>query len=58
MVCCSKVMSHLPNKFYQNEKWMRKRYFHDRKTPEQIASECGVSHMTIYRYLRKFRMIK
>jgi len=48
----------MSSKFYQNEKWMRKRYFHDRKTPEQIATECGVSHMTIYRYLRKYGMIK
>jgi hypothetical protein len=41
-------------KLYQNKEWLRKRVYFDRKTPEQIAQECGVSLKTIYNYLNKF----
>lgn len=37
-----------------NESFMRKRYVMDKKTPEQIAQECGVSIQIIYRQLKKF----
>jgi hypothetical protein len=35
---------------------MRKRYLIDKKTPEDIAKECGVSLETIYVYLAKFKL--
>jgi hypothetical protein len=45
-------------KLYTSEKWLRKRYHLDKKTPEQIAKECGVSVETIYIYLAKFKLRK
>jgi len=45
-------------KLYQNENWLRKRYHLDRKKPEEIAKECGVSLATIYSYLDKFKLRK
>lgn len=45
-------------KLYTNEMWLRKRYHMDRKTPEEIAKECGVSVETIYVYLSKFKLRK
>jgi DNA-binding CsgD family transcriptional regulator len=41
-------------KLYQNEAWLRKRYHVDRKTPQEIAKECGVTNKTIYTHLDKF----
>lgn len=46
------------SKLYQNEIWLRKRFHMDKKTPEQIAAECGVSVETIYVYLAKFKLRK
>lgn len=48
----------MSNKLYASERWLKRRYLIDRKTPEQIAEECGVSHMTVYRYLRKFGLMR
>jgi hypothetical protein len=45
-------------KLYTNEMWLRKRFHLDKKTPEQIAKECGVSVETIYVYLAKFGLRK
>ena len=45
-------------KLYTSEVFMRKRYLMDRKTPEEIAKECGVSIETIYVYLAKFGLRK
>ena len=45
-------------KLYQNEKWLWKRYHLDKKRPEEIAKECGVSVTTIYSYLDKFNLRK
>lgn len=45
-------------KLYQNEHWMRKRYLMDKKSPEEIAKECGASVETIYVYLAKFGLRK
>jgi Zn-dependent peptidase ImmA (M78 family) len=33
---------------------MRKRYISDKKSPEDIAKECGVSVQLIYRQLKNF----
>lgn len=41
---------------YTSEKWMRFQYLRLRKSPEEIAKYCGVSHMTIYRYIEKFNL--
>ncbi len=45
-------------KLYTSESYMRKRYIMDKKTPEEIAKECGVSLETIYVYLAKFGLRK
>ena len=37
---------------------MRKRYVVDKKTPGEIAKECGASIETIYVYLAKFGLRK
>jgi predicted transcriptional regulator YheO len=39
---------------YKNKSWLHKRYVQDKKTPEEIAAECGCSQQTIYLYLNKF----
>ncbi len=45
-------------KLYTSEVFMRKRYLMDKKTPEEIAKECGASVETIYVYLAKFNLRK
>ena len=45
-------------KLYTSESYMRKRYVMDRKTPEEIAKECGCSVETVYVYLAKFGLRK
>lgn len=45
-------------KLYTSESWLRKRYIMDKKTPEEIAKECGASVETIYVYLAKFKLRK
>jgi predicted DNA-binding protein YlxM (UPF0122 family) len=37
-----------------SESFMRKRYLIDKKSPEDIAKECGVSVQIIYKQLKKF----
>jgi anaerobic selenocysteine-containing dehydrogenase len=48
----------MANKLYTSMEWLKKRYHLDKKTPEQIAAECGVSVETIYVYLAKFGLRK
>jgi transcriptional regulator of acetoin/glycerol metabolism len=38
--------------------YMEKRYVRDKKNPEAIAEECGVSVQLIYRQLKKFGLKK
>ena len=45
-------------KLYTSESWLRKRYVMDKKTPEEIAKECGCTVETIYVYLAKFGLRK
>jgi hypothetical protein len=45
-------------KLYTNETWLRKRYTMDKRTPEEIAKECGCSVETVYVYLAKFGLRK
>jgi hypothetical protein len=48
----------MPGKLYTSEVWLRKRYLIDKKSPEDIARECGSSVETIYVYLAKFNLRK
>ena len=41
-----------------SESFLRKRYVIDKKTPDDIAKECGVSVQLIYRQLKKFGLKK
>lgn len=42
------------NDLYKSKAFLHKRYVQDKKTPEEIASECGCTVQTIYVYLNKF----
>lgn len=48
----------MAHKWYQSEKFMRRRYVTQGKTPEQIAEECGVGVVTIYNHLNKMGLLK
>lgn len=48
----------MSGKLYTSEAWLRKRYHVDKKTPQEIAKECGVSLETIYVHLAKFGLRK
>jgi len=48
----------MAGKLYTSEVWLRKRFLLDKKTPEEIAKECGASVETIYVYLAKFGLRK
>ena len=43
---------------YESKKYMTLLYYKRRMTPEEIAKELNVSHMTIYRWLRKHGLMK
>jgi DNA-binding MurR/RpiR family transcriptional regulator len=45
-------------KFYQNKDWLYKRYTVQKKSIEDIAKECGVTTMTIYRALKEKGLMK
>lgn len=45
-------------KLYKSESWLRKRFLVDKKSPQDIAKECGASLETIYVYLAKFGLRK
>ena len=45
-------------KLYTSEAWLRKRFLVDKKSPQDIAKECGASVETIYVYLAKFGLRK
>lgn len=45
-------------KKYRSRDWLYRRFLIDKKTPVEIAEECGVEKITIYRYLEKFQLIK
>jgi len=48
----------MSGKLYKSEVWLRKRFLMDKKSPEDIAKECGASVETIYVYLAKFALRK
>lgn len=43
---------------YKDEQWLREQYLENDRTQEDIASECGVSHMTIQYWRDKFDIEK
>ena len=45
-------------KLYTSEVFMRKRYLVDKKSPEEIAKDCGCTVETVYVYLAKFGLKK
>lgn len=45
-------------KLYKSKDWLYRRYVVQRKTMEEIAKECGVTVMTIYRALKEHGMVK
>ena len=48
----------MAGKLYTSEVWLKKRFLIDKKSPEEIAKECGASVETIYVYLAKFGLRK
>ena len=48
----------MADKLYTSETWLRKRFLIDKKSPQEIAKECGTSVETIYVYLAKFNLRK
>jgi hypothetical protein len=48
----------MAGKLYTSEAWLRKRFVMDKKSPQDIAKECGTSVETIYVYLAKFGLRK
>jgi hypothetical protein len=48
----------MTGKLYTSEAWLRKRFIMDKKSPQDIAKECGTSVETIYVYLAKFGLRK
>lgn len=45
-------------KLYENKNYLTKRYVIEKKSLQEIAEECNVSHQTIYRYLVKHGLIR
>jgi hypothetical protein len=45
-------------KFYQSKDWLYRRYVVQKKTVTEIGKECGVSAMTIQRYLQEFGLLR
>ncbi len=45
-------------KLYKNKDWLYRRYVIQKKTMEEIATECGVTVMTIHRALKEKGLIK
>lgn len=43
---------------HNSESFLKKRYIQEKKSPEDIARECGVSVQLIYRQLKKFGLKK
>lgn len=45
-------------KLYKSKDWLYRRYVVQKKSMEEIAKECHVTVMTIYRQLKDFGLIK
>lgn len=40
-------------KKYKSKSWLKRRLYNDKMSIEEIAEECGVSHMTIRRAMEE-----
>jgi AcrR family transcriptional regulator len=45
-------------KLYKSKDWLFRRYAIQKKSIDEIAKECGVTTMTIYRALKEQGLIK
>jgi DNA-directed RNA polymerase specialized sigma subunit len=45
-------------KLYQSKEWLYRRYVVQKKTVTEIGKECGVSAMTVQRYLQAFGLLR
>jgi transposase len=45
-------------KAYQNKAWLKRKYVDQNMTTQEIADICGVTHATIYNWLKKFDLIR
>lgn len=45
-------------KKYKSKDWLYLRFVIQKKTVEEIAAECDVHSLTIYRYLWRFNMVE
>jgi len=45
-------------KVYQSKKWLTKKFVHEKLSEKEIADLCGVTQVTINRYLHKFGLKK
>jgi DNA-binding MurR/RpiR family transcriptional regulator len=45
-------------KLYQSKDWLYRKYIVQKKTITEIGKECGVSAMTIQRYLQEFGLVR
>lgn len=45
-------------KLYKSPTWLKRKYVTERKTAAEIAEICGVTEMTITRYLQEFGLIR
>lgn len=50
---CSRIMAKNSG-LHHSEAFLKKRLYIDRKSPDDIAKECGVSLQIIYRQMKKF----
>lgn len=48
--------SDMPAHLYKSKNWLFQQYIVLKKSPEDIAKVCGVSPMTIYRYINQFEL--
>lgn len=46
----------MPNKFYESQSWLYLKIVKEKLTPEQVGAICGVSHMTIRRWMERHKI--
>lgn len=46
----------MAGKLYLSERWLRRQHYELKRSVDDIARACGVSHMTIRRQMQKFGM--
>lgn len=48
----------MKTKRYNSKSWLVRQLYRKRKTPQQIADDCGVAVKTIYRKMEEFNIKK